>query len=657
MIETLTLIAFGFSLVGAVLGLLHGSYFVKRTAETAYMPRRESLDWRVVIVLTAWFAATAIFTWVLYLWSLMIGRVFLMGEISTVLVTAACLVSLLSAEVYCVQYLPGIGLARRIAELEAQQGPVGQGEADERGLLRFLRACLAVVWRTVLRLLTFRWVERPRSRPIWSFRGRMQIADALLFVVWGVGIWGVLIVAATRLLSSEVVLSIHFVTLFGSVLVVLPPVLLFLNHFDGDFEREILMGYVPKQYAHRGGNLFLVPEGHRSRTSETMGIQRLAFYRGLRARAAILLALLFAVMTSYVSFAASFVGFDAVIHLERTRYVAVALVGTVILALLLALFQYQRRLINIWEDVGIAQANRLSQLFMRETGHQLKNLMGPIEFGLDRAAELGEDCAKGAPVDPEFRDMVVRRVSAGRRNVDRVRGWLQRLREDARSADDKRKRWLEPGRDRWVPLDEVISRILESAANMANEAMRDGAPPTTLSFFVKDGDRIVDPPVDFRFIREQKEVVVEPQGLGGSSVSSRFIRIDDETLYDIMQNITRNALEAVQGSVERSRDAAVDFRVHIREGGRFPIAFSVRDNGPGIKPDLRDSIFEPAVTTKDGGMGMGLFMAKEYLHVIEGAIHFTTSSDAKEAEPFTTFLVRLPASRYRSDGAPVDDPK
>ena len=77
-------------------------------------------------------------------------------------------------------------------------------------------------------------------------------------------------------------------------------------------------------------------------------------------------------------------------------------------------------------------------------------------------------------------------------------------------------------------------------------------------------------------------------------------------------NLVRNAVQATaqwrQIGVEASR-----------KNGH--VVFAVEDEGPGVPPDLKESLFKPFVTSKgEGGMGMGLYMAKLIIDSHQGEI-------------------------------------
>lgn len=69
-----------------------------------------------------------------------------------------------------------------------------------------------------------------------------------------------------------------------------------------------------------------------------------------------------------------------------------------------------------------------------------------------------------------------------------------------------------------------------------------------------------------------------------------------------LENLVKNSLDALAGRGGRIRISATR-----AEGG---IRFLVADNGPGVDPEVRSTLFEPGVTTKRGGWGVGLSLAR-----------------------------------------------
>jgi PAS domain S-box-containing protein len=84
----------------------------------------------------------------------------------------------------------------------------------------------------------------------------------------------------------------------------------------------------------------------------------------------------------------------------------------------------------------------------------------------------------------------------------------------------------------------------------------------------------------------------------------RFLRGDCEHLEQVITNLVFNARDAISGPGT----------IHVGVGtdGEF-VRISVRDNGPGIAPEIVDRIFEPLFTTKRNGTGLGLAIARRLM--------------------------------------------
>jgi C4-dicarboxylate-specific signal transduction histidine kinase len=94
------------------------------------------------------------------------------------------------------------------------------------------------------------------------------------------------------------------------------------------------------------------------------------------------------------------------------------------------------------------------------------------------------------------------------------------------------------------------------------------------------------------------------------------VRADPIHLQQVLLNIALNAIEAMQNIPEGARELKV--RVDQLEGGEVRV--SIEDNGPGIPVDKLKRIFEPFVTTKRQGTGIGLSIAKTIIGTYGGRI-------------------------------------
>jgi signal transduction histidine kinase len=101
-----------------------------------------------------------------------------------------------------------------------------------------------------------------------------------------------------------------------------------------------------------------------------------------------------------------------------------------------------------------------------------------------------------------------------------------------------------------------------------------------------------------------------------------------------LENVVNNALDALGGK-------GGTIRIRAREEGGRGLMVSVSDTGPGVPASIRDRIFDPGVSTKDRGWGVGLALARR---IVEG-VHRGRIELAEGELGGATFHIRLPASR------------
>jgi PAS domain S-box-containing protein len=114
---------------------------------------------------------------------------------------------------------------------------------------------------------------------------------------------------------------------------------------------------------------------------------------------------------------------------------------------------------------------------------------------------------------------------------------------------------------------------------------------------------------------------------------------DETALAEAFAHLVANAAEALSGKAKPRITLAAR---PIREGKRANgVLVTVRDNGKGIAPDLKDKIFSPFCTTKPRGMGLGLPIVKRTVFDHNGRV------DIESTPRGTQVSVMLPA---RSNG-------
>jgi signal transduction histidine kinase len=121
------------------------------------------------------------------------------------------------------------------------------------------------------------------------------------------------------------------------------------------------------------------------------------------------------------------------------------------------------------------------------------------------------------------------------------------------------------------------------------------------------------------------------------SVTKRFARrlpripIDLVRMMQVFTNLFLNAIQAVS----RGGEVAVSTRLE-RKARKRSVQVTVADNGKGISPEQRASIFEPFYTTRSDGTGLGLTIVKKIVEQHGGRIE--VESHEGKGSRFTILL-------------------
>jgi two-component system NtrC family sensor kinase len=130
---------------------------------------------------------------------------------------------------------------------------------------------------------------------------------------------------------------------------------------------------------------------------------------------------------------------------------------------------------------------------------------------------------------------------------------------------------------------------------------------------------------------EAREAAETGLVLDASAIAPATVHGDAYYLRQVFENLVRNAREAMEG-----RDEPPRLWVSVARAGA-QAEVRVTDNGPGIAPENLQSIFQPFVSTKGKGMGLGLAICRE---IVEG--HGGRLDVESTLGRGTTFTVSLP---------------
>jgi len=128
--------------------------------------------------------------------------------------------------------------------------------------------------------------------------------------------------------------------------------------------------------------------------------------------------------------------------------------------------------------------------------------------------------------------------------------------------------------------------------------------------------------------------------------------VDSSLMEQAIANILSNAVDACEGKgrIEVSFGKSHYFSDLVRVGMKTEplvsghsgkeeefIRIVIRDNGPGIPPDIQDKIFVPFFTTKKSGTGIGLPIAQKIVHAHGGVIDLK-----RQPTGWTEFIIKIP---------------
>ncbi len=242
------------------------------------------------------------------------------------------------------------------------------------------------------------------------------------------------------------------------------------------------------------------------------------------------------------------------------------------------------RLLRISREEGLLSSQESSRMLIRGIAHEVKNPLG----GLRGAAQL---LAKELPDDRlrDYTNIIIEEADRLRNLVDTMLG-------------PNKAPQVQP-----TNVHEVLERVRHLA-----EAEFGG---------------------DIRIVRDYDPSIPELMG-------------DREQLIQATLNIVRNAVQALKANIEAGNPAQITLRTRTQRQftigahrHRLVCKIDIVDNGPGIPPEVHESIFFPMVSGRPEGTGLGLSISQSIINRHHGLIEFTS-------EPGNTvFSLNIPLER------------
>lgn len=201
-----------------------------------------------------------------------------------------------------------------------------------------------------------------------------------------------------------------------------------------------------------------------------------------------------------------------------------------------------------------------------------------------------------------------------RNPVMTIGGFAQRIRNEL--SEGKLLKYVEIIMDETARLENLVKQIHEFLDVQSASLREEG-----VASFIDEALRKIEPRADAQGVRIIRDVHVE--GLA--------ILMDSAQVLTALYNLLENAVESMPNG------GILTFTAQT-EGSRLLI--TVKDTGCGIPKERLDSIYDPFVTSKTRGAGLGLTMVHQIIINHKGEIKITS-----EANKGTTARIRLPLQR------------
>jgi two-component system sensor kinase FixL len=175
---------------------------------------------------------------------------------------------------------------------------------------------------------------------------------------------------------------------------------------------------------------------------------------------------------------------------------------------------------------------------------------------------------------------------------------------------------------------DMLAALNEAMALASGQVLRAGQIVRRLRDFVAKGRAE-------RHMEDLSRVVEDACTLALAGVAERGIAVrlelapglpnvlmDRVQIQQVLVNLMRNAVEAMCGDGATPADRPRELRIatHASGAGGDPVRISVADTGPGLPEEVAARLFEPFVTTKPEGMGVGLSICQTIVEAHGGRL-------------------------------------
>ncbi|MXO64529.1 PAS domain-containing sensor histidine kinase [Altererythrobacter endophyticus] len=324
-------------------------------------------------------------------------------------------------------------------------------------------------------------------------------------------------------------------------------------------------------------------------------------------------------------------------------------------------------------DLTILRANPAAEQLIGLSARRMegRGLGAIVRFESERLAGLlaqGDAQIAAHGVATSFHDSALRQIDFVLSPVTGFPGWQLLSMHDTGSSDSLRDTEDLPLRAPAILAHEIKNPLsaIRGAAQLISRKLPDKDKPMA-KLIAEEVDRIAklvdrmqrlgrekpEPvaPCNLHQVLHRARELVEAAGLENVRLTEEFdpslppVLANQDSLVQVLINLICNARDACKDGehpeVTLGTRFVSGFVLNVMRLGRpirLPIEIRVSDNGPGVPRDLRDHIFEPFVTSKKNGQGLGLALVNKLVRDMNGRI----THERDEVHGWTHFRIHLP---------------